>query len=138
MDFDALWSPAKVFSPAVAKKNAIAQKDWAYVDQFLAARFAPDPVPRFERNPETLKALLAIVAANEAADEAALLERRVKEKALAELTARDAAIEETRRSRGEPLLVAVEDQLTDDGRRCLNSVALLSVALASPSVDPQK
>jgi len=137
-DFDSIWSPAKVFSPTVAKQQSLQQKDWIYVDQFLSTRFAPDPVPKFERNPETLKALLALASANESADEEKALEHRVKEKALDELQKRDAAIEESRKGKGEPLLVGVEDHLTPEGRRCLNSVALLSVALRSNSTEPRK
>ncbi|KAI5806307.1 hypothetical protein EDC01DRAFT_639511 [Geopyxis carbonaria] len=130
-DFESIWSPAKVFSPTAAKQASLQQKDWAYVDNFLASRFAPKPVPKYERNPDTLKALLALAAANEAADEEKDLERRVKEKTLAELQKR----EQESITRTEPLLTAVEEHLTDDGRRCLNSVALLGVALASNSTD---
>ncbi|KAF8250196.1 hypothetical protein K440DRAFT_597678 [Wilcoxina mikolae CBS 423.85] len=137
-DFDSIWSPAKVFSPTVAKQQSLQQKDWIYVDQFLSTRFAPDPVPKFERNPDTLKALLALASANEAADEEKALEHRVKEKALDELRKRDEAMEESRKGKGEPLLVGVEEHLTPEGRRCLNSVALLSVALGSNSTEPQK
>ncbi|KAF8541896.1 hypothetical protein BDD12DRAFT_827207 [Trichophaea hybrida] len=137
-DFDSIWSPAKVFSPTVAKQQSLQQKDWIYVDQFLSTRFAPDPVPKFERNPDTLKALLALASANESADEEKALEHRVKEKALDELQKRDAAMEESRKGKGEPLLVGVEEHLTPEGRRCLNSVALLSVALGSNSTEPQK
>ena len=140
-DFESIWSPAKVFSPSAAKSASQQQKDWAYVDQFLTSRFAPNPIPPFERNSDTLKALLALAAANESADEEKLLERRVKEKALRELQALEKATLEKRAANGtrqEPLLSAVEEQLTDEGRRCLNSVALLSVALASTSTDPQR
>jgi HAUS augmin-like complex subunit 1 len=135
-DFDSLWSPAKVFSPTAAKAASLQQRDWVYVDQFLAARFAPNPVPKFERNSDTLKVLLALATATEAADETKALERAVKEKALDELKKRDVAAEDQRK--GEPLLAAVEDQLTTEGKRCLNSVALLSVALGSSSIEPQK
>jgi HAUS augmin-like complex subunit 1 len=137
-DFDSIWSPAKVFSPTAAKAASLQQKDWAYVDQFLATRFAPNPVPKFERNTDTLKALLALANANEAADEEKALERGVKEKALDELKKRDVATEEARRGNGEPLLVGVEEHLTPEGKRCLNSVALLSVALGSNSTEPHK
>jgi len=137
-DFDSIWSPAKVFSPTVAKQASLLLKDWAHVDQFLTTRFAPNPVPKFERNPDTLKALLALASANESADEEKTLERRVKEKALAELKKRDAAVEEAGLGKGEHIFVGVEEHLTPEGRRCLNSVALLSVALASNSTEPKK
>lgn len=136
-DFDALWSPAKVFSPTAAKQYSQSQKDWSYIDQFLSTRYAPTPVPSFERNPSTLSVLLALAAASEAADESHILTRRVKTKAQAELSALDAATTTISTSR-EPLLVALEEHLTPEGRRSLNSVALLSVALASPDADQRR
>jgi HAUS augmin-like complex subunit 1 len=137
-DFNSIWSPAKVFSPTTAKQTSLQQKDWTYVDQFLSSRFAPNPVPKFERNPDTLRVLLALTAANEAADEEKFLELRVKEKTLAELRKRDTEWEESRMGKRKSLLSAVEENLTPEGTRCLNSVALLSVALASNSTEPEK
>ncbi|CCX33789.1 hypothetical protein FPQ18DRAFT_39282 [Pyronema domesticum] len=133
-DFTSIWSPAKVFSPTVARQQSQQLREWQYIDNFLTSKFHPNPVPPFERNADTLKALMALASANESADESRSLEIRVKEKALDELKKREAAEEEKRRGKGEPLLVGVEENLTSDGRRCLNSVALLSVALGSGGV----
>ncbi|PUU79654.1 hypothetical protein B9Z19DRAFT_1081187 [Tuber borchii] len=133
-DYRDIWSPAKVFSPSAAKHQNHLAKEWAYVDQWLAARYHPKPVPKFERNPDTLKALVALASANEAADEERALETKVKEKALAELKARDKATLENEES----VLVALEENLTPEGTRALNSIALLSVALGSTSTDTQK
>ncbi|ESA41958.1 uncharacterized protein NCU02410 [Neurospora crassa OR74A] len=60
-----------IFSPSVARAAASAAKDWSYVDSWLHAKYTPLhlKVPSFERNPETLKALLALATANEAADD---------------------------------------------------------------------
>jgi len=133
-DYRDIWSPAKVFSPSAAKHQNHLAKEWTYVDQWLAARYHPKPVPKFERNPDTLKALIALASANEAADEERALEIKVKEKALAELKARDKATSENEES----VLVALEENLTPEGTRALNSIALLSVALGSTSTDTQK
>jgi hypothetical protein len=136
-DYRDIWSPAKVFSPSAAKHQTLLAKDWSYIDQWLSARYHPKPVPKFERNPDTLKALLALAAANEAADEERALEKRVKEKALAELKSRDLAAAAELRNE-EPVLIALEENLTPEGTRALNSVALLSVALGSISTSSQK
>ncbi|RPA98969.1 hypothetical protein L873DRAFT_1685755 [Choiromyces venosus 120613-1] len=133
-DYRDIWSPAKVFSPSAAKHQTHLAKEWAYVDQWLAARYHPKPVPKFERNPDTLKALVALASANEAADEERALETKVKEKALAELKARDQAASENEES----VLITLEENLTPEGTRALNSIALLSVALGSTSTDTQK
>lgn len=62
-----------------------AAKDWTYIDQWLTSHYRPNPVPPFERNPATLKALLALASANETADEEVALKRQVQAKALREL-----------------------------------------------------
>lgn len=133
-DYRDIWSPAKVFSPSVARQQSQIAKDWTYVDQWLLTRHSPSPVPSFERNPDTLKALLALAAANEAADEERALEKKVKEKALIELQKRDEEAAKTEAS----VLAALEENLTPDGTRALNSVALLSVALGSTSTSSRK
>ena len=89
-------SNAAIFSPSVARAAASTAKDWSYVDDWLRRKYAASSssssassisggakatakrsswttVPQFERNPETLKALLALAAANEAADETRVL-----------------------------------------------------------------
>ncbi|KAI5807788.1 hypothetical protein BZA77DRAFT_330651, partial [Pyronema omphalodes] len=123
-DFTSIWSPAKVFSPTVARQQSQQLREWQYIDNFLASKFHPNPVPPFERNADTLKALMALSSTNESADESRSLEIRVKEKALDELKKREAAEEEKRRGKGSRYLLA-----------CLNSVALLSVALGSGGVE---
>ena len=77
-------SNAAIFSPSVARAAASTAKDWSFVDDWLHRKYAASSasgggggktaakrsswttVPQFERNPETLKALLALAAANEA------------------------------------------------------------------------
>lgn len=133
-DYRDIWSPAKVFSPSVARQQSQLAKDWTYVDQWLLTRHSPSPVPSFERNPDTLKALLALAAANEAADEERALEKKVKEKTLSDLQKRDEEAAKTETS----ILAALEENLTPDGTRALNSIALLSVALGSTSTSSRK
>lgn len=135
-DYRDIWSPAKVFSPSAARQQSQLAKDWSYVDQWLITRHPP-PIPSFERNPDTLKALLALAAANETADEERALEKKVKEKALAELKKRDEEIAELGKTE-ESVLAELEENLTPDGTRALNSIALLSVALGSTSTSSQK
>src|SRR4051812_16762721 len=72
---------AAIFSPSVARAAASTAKDWAYVDAWIKRQYVhlsnPDPnshnypsrPPTFERNADTLEALLALIAANEAADD---------------------------------------------------------------------
>ena len=95
---------AAIFSPSVARAAASTAKDWSYVDDWLRRKYAASSssasggtkattakraswttVPQFERNPETLKALLALAAANEAADEERDQLARIEEAALDEI-----------------------------------------------------
>ncbi|KAH8151637.1 uncharacterized protein LAJ45_04259 [Morchella importuna] len=112
-DYRDLWSPAKIFSPTTTRQQSQSTKDWTYADQWLRTRYHPRPVPPFERTPDTLKALLALAAANEAADDERALAKKVKERTLDALQKRDAEAE----------------HLTAEGVRALNSLALLAVAV---------
>lgn len=57
------------FSPSKARAQRAQAADWHHVDTWLSSKFQGRSVPAFERNEDTLKALLALVAANEKADE---------------------------------------------------------------------
>ncbi|KAI5793825.1 hypothetical protein DFH27DRAFT_567459 [Peziza echinospora] len=126
-NFREAWSPSAVFSPSAARQQLLEAKDWSYIDHWLSTYFSPNQVPQFERNADTLKALLALAAANEAADEERHHIRRVKEKALEELKARwEASSTQT------TPLTLLSDSLPQEGAQSLGSLALLSVALNHP------
>ncbi|KAL8289868.1 hypothetical protein RB601_005684 [Gaeumannomyces tritici] len=131
---------AAIFSPSVARAAASAAKDWSYVDAWLASRFRGRPAPpRFERNADTLRALLALAALNESADEQRDLLAAVEADALAELEAAatghdggerdppDAATDLASVRRD--LLSALAAGLTRDGRASLDAMAAASVEL---------
>lgn len=82
MDED--WT-ASHFSPSKARQQRAQAKDWEYVQSWLEKKFAPKPIPSFERNDETLKALLELASFNDAADEERALISDVHESALKEL-----------------------------------------------------
>lgn len=129
-DYRDIWSPAKIFSPTTTRHQVQLAKDWAYIDTWLSTRH-PGPLPPFERNPTTLKALLALAAANESADEERALEKSVKQKTLTALQKLDPG-------GGDSVVAALEERLTPDGTRALNSIALLSVALGCTSTSPRR
>ncbi|KAL8375749.1 hypothetical protein RB595_007053 [Gaeumannomyces hyphopodioides] len=134
---------AAIFSPSVARAAASAAKDWSYIDAWLASRFRGRPAPpRFERNADTLRALLALAALNESADEQRDLLAAVEADALAELEAAAAASGGSRNdddgerdpgtdlaSVRRDLLSALEAGLTRDGRASLDAMAAASVEL---------
>ncbi|KAF8461013.1 hypothetical protein BDZ91DRAFT_699850 [Kalaharituber pfeilii] len=126
-DFRESWSPSAVFSPSAARQQLLEAKDWTYIDQWLASHFDPHPVPPFERNSDTLKALLALASYNETADEEAILKSQVESKALRELKERH----EQTLNTPTPVTLLLP-HLTPPGSNALNSLSLLTVALSLP------
>ena len=116
MEFTPLLSPSK------ARIQFIQAQEWAHVTTWLASKYHPSAPPPFERNEETLNALLALAASNEATDEERDLYAKVEHDALEELSTM---------ASGEPdteILAAVENSLTREGRTNLEALASVSVA----------
>lgn len=124
-------SQSAVFSPSVARQQLAAAKDWNYIDSWLSTKFA-GRTPPFERNSDTLKALLALAALNESADEEQDLLARIEAKALADLQAKQEADQNAQ------LLRLVENNLTREGRASLEALSELSVALNQPTPDTER
>ncbi|TVY42343.1 hypothetical protein LSUB1_G001400 [Lachnellula subtilissima] len=119
-------SASAVFSPSVARQQLAAAKDWNYIDSWLSTKFNGKPPPVFERNNDTLKALLALAALNETADEERELLARVEAKALQDLQAQEDA------NPNKHLLDSIEESLTREGQTSLEALSSLSVSLNQP------
>ncbi|KAI9659251.1 MAG: hypothetical protein M1829_006591 [Trizodia sp. TS-e1964] len=124
------WSPSAIFSPTVARQQQAQAKDWNYVDTWLTAKFGGRTAPAFERNADTLKALLLLAAWNENADEERDLVARLDARALAELKEEIATDPDTE------ILSAISAHLTRDGRQSLDALSGLAAMLHSTSVHP--
>lgn len=138
---------AAIFSPSVARIAASTARDWAHVESWLASRLPPGrPLASFERNQDTLKALLALATANEAADE----ERQLL--ARAEASALQALAEDRDRPPTEPapehyalrphllrrdLLTLVQQELPREGATALESLAKLAVQITAALAEPE-
>lgn len=130
-----------IFSPSVARAAASTAKDWSYVDNWLRTKYAGRTVPKFERNPDTLGALLALASHNEAVDEERDQLAQLEAAALAEIKAADAAKEAARGEQqqqqglvkgelvADDMLDAVEEGLTREGRTALDAMARMAVEL---------
>jgi HAUS augmin-like complex subunit 1 len=79
--------PSAFFSPSKAKQQKAQAQDWQHVDTWLSSKYQGRSVPQYERNEDTLKALLALVSANEKADEEREMLWNVQKEALSELQA---------------------------------------------------
>lgn len=138
-----LKDSAAIFSPSIARIAASTARDWSYVDSWLSSKFpSSSSVPSFERNPETLKALLAIASANEQADEERNLLCQAEASALKELEDANGG---SARSQGkitqhqlrDGLLAAVEDELPTEGQTALNALASSATTLGIANPDPE-
>ncbi|KAJ6021293.1 hypothetical protein N7540_006797 [Penicillium herquei] len=119
-------------SPTKARQAAIQAKDWAYVNSWLTRQYAPKPVPQFERNVDTLRVLLTLAAANDAADEEANIQHRAREEAMEAFKAQEEADRKDPHERQKnEILDEVEMCLDDKGRRDLEDLAESAVVLGN-------
>lgn len=125
-------SPSAIFSPSVARQQLAAAKDWNYVDSWLSSKFQGKTPPPFERNNETLKALLALAAINESADEERDLLAKVELRALQDLQAKEQADPNTE------LIRSIEESLTREGQTSLEALSHASFILNEPIPAPEK
>ena len=123
--------PSAIFSPSVARQQLAAAKDWNYIDSWLSTKFS-GRTPPFERNKDTLKALLALATLNESADEERDLLARVEAKALYDL--------QTKEEDGPnaQLMQSLEASLTREGLSTLEVLAVLSEEFGQSIADVVK
>lgn len=112
-----------LISPSKARLHLARAQDWAYVDAWLASKYHPSSAPPFERNEETLAALLALGKLNESADEEKEAFGEVARGALDELEAVQ------REDPDMEMLSSLEKNLTRQGRTHLDLLGSLSVTL---------
>ncbi|PIG84607.1 hypothetical protein AARAC_010923 [Aspergillus arachidicola] len=120
-----------LLSPAKARQAAIQAKDWAYVNSWLSRQYAPNPVPSFERNEDTLRTLLALAAANDTADEEAALLHQAREQAVQGFKAREEAEDKQKKE----ILDELEYCLDDKGRQDLDDLAKSAAVLGALDVE---
>ena len=120
-------------SPAKARRDAEQARDWSYVTNWLAQKYAPQPVPHFERNDDVLQSLLALVAANDAADAEAELLQRARGEELRRFEERQRGAED---DPVHELLGEIKASLDEKGAETLRDLAETSVPLGTLKTDP--
>lgn len=126
-DMTTLLSPSKAL--ALASSNV----SWTQVLHFLTPLFSPSAIPPFERNAVTLAALLALINANQDADE----ERRVVWDALRETLQRSVGPGKVDAGGpGEAFMRDLNAKLSPEGRTALDDIAASAVLLGCPSHHP--
>ncbi|KAF2399833.1 hypothetical protein EJ06DRAFT_36357 [Trichodelitschia bisporula] len=121
-----------IFSPSKAAAARAAAADWHHIDTWLSRIYRGRSVPVFERNPETLSALLALLAANERADEERDLLWQVEKEALPALQDDD-GLPPSSHTAPEALASLLADALPPAGRDALSALASTTAILNAPS-----
>ncbi|KAF5022783.1 hypothetical protein F66182_5198 [Fusarium sp. NRRL 66182] len=132
-----LSEDSAIFSPSVARIAASTARDWSYIDAWLSSKFHPRPVPPFERNNDTLKALLALASINEAADEERSLIAKSETTALQELTESESKLDNSSRPLREGLIEAVQHNLPADGHTALDAMANMALQFGVAFPEPE-
>ncbi|KAH7154821.1 hypothetical protein B0J13DRAFT_210168 [Dactylonectria estremocensis] len=133
-----LSEDSAIFSPSVARIAASNARDWSYIDTWLTSKLHPRPVPVFERNPDTLKALLALASLNDAADEERQLLAKSEAAALKELSLEQSTSQFTsRRPLRQGLLDAVQHNLPAEGHTALDAIASMALQLGVAFPEPE-
>ncbi|KAA8649795.1 hypothetical protein EYZ11_005384 [Aspergillus tanneri] len=114
-------------SPTKARQAAIQAKDWAYVNSWLSRQYGPNTVPNFERNEDTLRTLLALAAANDAADEEATLIHHAREQGVQGYKRREGTEDKQKRE----ILDEVELCLDGKGAQDLDDLAETTAVLGA-------
>ncbi|KAL1956183.1 hypothetical protein VTO42DRAFT_7530 [Malbranchea cinnamomea] len=116
-----------VLSPSKARQAASQARDWAFIMSWLKSKYSPNPVPQFERNEDTLKVLLNLAAANDAADEEEELLHRARLETIQSFKSREW-------NRSDPsieLVDGIEASLDHQGSTLLEDLAQASVVLGA-------
>ena len=121
-----------LLSPSKARRDAAQARDWSYVMKCLVKKYAPHSVPRFERNEVVLQSLLALVAANDAADAEAELLHQARGEELERFgkKQRDAVNDPVQELLGE-----IEASLDAKGFEALRDLAETSILLGTLRTD---
>ncbi|EME78073.1 uncharacterized protein MYCFIDRAFT_33781 [Pseudocercospora fijiensis CIRAD86] len=125
MDSDWTASASALFSPSKARAQQAQAKDWAAVDAWICRKYG-SRLPPFERNEDTLHALLTLANLNESADEQRNQIDKIEKAALQSLTKRNGNV-------SDEVLHALQAELANETH--LDTLAETTVALDCPNAD---
>jgi HAUS augmin-like complex subunit 1 len=116
--------PNALFSPSKAAQQRAQAQEWSQIDAWLSAKYQGRSVPQFERNEDTLRALLTLSSTNDRADEERDLLWSVQKEALAEL--------KTARESRHSMVDIIASSLPKQGKSDLDALAVTATALDAP------
>jgi hypothetical protein len=118
-------------SPSKARAHALESHAWSVVTGWLSVLYSPSPIPPFERNATTLKALQSLMAENLAAEKLQMLLFEAKREELEGGALYGHA--NRRGGQSEAIMALLEDSLNLEGREAMDDLASAAVALGCPS-----
>lgn len=119
------WTASALFSPSKARAQQAQAKDWNAVEAWLAKKYG-SRMPTFERNEDTLQALLNLANLNENADEQRGQVEKIQKAALQSLAKKQDGVA------GEILHTVLVESANDSS---LDTLAELAVTLDCPTSD---
>lgn len=119
--------------PSRARQATSDSGNWAYVTSWLHRKYGPNKVPSFERNEDTLKALLDLAAANYAADEQEDLLHRSRQEVVQHLRTKEEHASSS--DPGPGLISGIEASIDRKDSTVLEDLAETSVALGALNPD---
>ncbi|TKA66080.1 hypothetical protein B0A55_09463 [Friedmanniomyces simplex] len=122
MDSPGDWTATALFSPSKARAQQAQARDWASVESWLAKQYGKQ-IPAFERNEETLQALLTLATVNEDADDQRGMIEKVEKSALSAST--------SQRPEGEDTYRNLLDSFSTHDQEALDALAGAAVLLDS-------
>ncbi|KAK8190868.1 hypothetical protein BKA81DRAFT_307016 [Phyllosticta paracitricarpa] len=132
MDYNHL-SPDALFSPSKAAQQRAQAHDWQHVETWLSTLYPGQRLPAFERNDETLKALMAMATANERADEEAALLNALEDEVRDEL---DAVPSQDDDDSNAAVVSAISSSFSPNGHCALDFLSSLTSSLPSSTYSP--
>lgn len=119
------WTASALFSPSKARAQQAQAKDWNAVEAWLSKKYGAR-MPAFERNEETLQALLSLANLNENADEQRSQVEKIQRTALSTLSKKQEGLA------GEVLHTVLVESANDSS---LDDLAEIAVALDCSTTD---
>lgn len=126
INMDSDWTTDALFSPSKTRAAQARAKDWAVVDSWLSKRYG-SRIPNFERNEETLQALLTLANLNESADEQRSQIERIEKTALQALSRPQGVI-------NDEVLHAMQTELVNETHFDTLAEVMVALDCASPDV----
>ena len=132
MDDDShAWMAAGLFSPSKARQQQALAQDWLFVEEWLRDKYSPEAYPFFERNEQTLQALLSLASINGRADQQQQMCQELQCAVSQHMQRCSQLLQNV------PILLQIQRSLSDGAETSLDEMAEASIALDTQPVSSE-